>query len=362
MASFRSTNILLSGIAIVFILIQTKNLLIPFILALIIWYIIREVKNLLRRNKFIKNRFPLWLQNGLVFVLIFMVIGGIAELLSSSIQSFAAILPAYEANVQKINKSILDTFNFDVWESLRSYSGTVDFSSTVQPILNSLTSILGDGFMIIIYCVFLLLEESVFRKKFEMIFSSEGKFEEAKAITDKIDNSFSNYISLKSLVSLLTAGLSFIVLLIIGVDVPILWAFIIFLLNYIPSIGSLIATAFPAIVAMLQFGEVMPGIYVLAGVGAIQILVGNVIEPKVMGDSLNISPLVVIISLIIWGAIWGVLGMVLSVPITVMLIIILAQFPATRNIAIMLSSNGILEKPKEDPPPVEEPSSEVEVA
>ena len=355
MANLRSTNILISLIAIVFILIETKNLLIPFVLALIIWYIIRETRHFLRKSTFIRKYFPIWLQNSLVFILIFLIIGLAAELLSSSIQRFAAILPAYEANVQKINSSINSEFNFDIMENLRSYSGTVDFSSSIQPVLNSLTSILGDGFMIIIYCVFLLLEESVFRTKFEKIFSNDGKFEEVKAITDKIDHSFSQYITLKTLVSLLTGVLSYLVLLIIGVDVPILWAFIIFLLNYIPSIGSLIATTFPAIVAMLQFGEVMPGVWVLLGVGAIQILVGNFIDPKLMGDSLNISPLVVIISLIVWGAIWGVLGMVLSVPITVMMIIIMAQFPATKNIAIMLSANGEV-KQEEDPPQLAESS------
>ena len=351
MLNSRTPAILISGIAIVYILIVTKSFLLPFMLALIIWYVIRGAKNFLRRNKFIRNRFPSWLQNSLVFVLIFMVLGGVAELLRSSIQRFVLILPQYEANVQKINAAINNTFNFDTLEYLRNYSGTADFSSTIQPVINSLTTILGDGFMIIIYCIFLLLEEAVFRKKFELIFSNEGKLEEAKAISQKIDRSFSHYISLKTFVSLLTAGLSYIVLLIIGVDVPILWAFLIFLLNYIPSIGSLIATAFPAVVAMLQFGEVMPGIWVLVGVGAIQVLVGNGIEPRLMGNTLNISPLVVILSLVVWGSIWGILGMVLSVTIMVMLITIMAQFPATKNIAIMLSAKGLVE-PKKEPVPI----------
>ncbi|MEO0874547.1 MAG: AI-2E family transporter, partial [Bacteroidota bacterium] len=108
----------------------------------------------------------------------------------------------------------------------------------------------------------------------------------------------------------------------------------------IPSIGSLIATTFPAIIAILQTGEFMPGLWVLLGVGIIQVIVGNFIEPRLMGNSLNISPLVVILSLIAWGAIWGVIGMVLSVPIMVMLIIVCARFESTRNIAIILSENG----------------------
>jgi predicted PurR-regulated permease PerM len=143
----------------------------------------------------------------------------------------------------------------------------------------------------------------------------------------------------------LTGFLSYIVLLVLGVHSPILWAILIFLLNYIPSIGSLIATTFPAIFAMLQFGDLSSGIWVLVSVGTIQLVVGNFIEPKIMGNSLNISPLVVLVALIVWGAIWGIVGMLLSVPITVMMIIIMAQFENTKSLAILLSATGELKTP-----------------
>lgn len=91
---------------------------------------------------------------------------------------------------------------------------------------------------------------------------------------------------------------------------------------------------------MLQFGEVMPGIWVLIIVGAIQLIVGNYLDPKLTGNTLNVSPLIVILGLAFWGAIWGIIGMFLSVPITVMIIIILSEFPATQPIAILLTKNG----------------------
>ena len=142
----------------------------------------------------------------------------------------------------------------------------------------------------------------------------------------------------------MTGVLSFFVLLLIGVDAPLFWAFLIFILNFIPTIGSLIATAFPAVFSMLQFGEFTPALMVLAFVGAIQIIVGNLIEPRLMGSSLNISPLVVFLTLALWGLIWGVTGMLLSVPITVILIIILSEFEGTRSLAIMLSQKGNIGK------------------
>ena len=142
------------------------------------------------------------------------------------------------------------------------------------------------------------------------------------------------------MVSILTGVLSYFALVLLGIDAPIFWAFLIFILNYIPTVGSLIATTFPSIFAMLQFGEIMPGVWVLIIVGAIQLVVGNYIDPKLTGDSLNVSPLIVILGLAFWGAIWGIIGMFLSVPITVMLIIIFSEIPSTRPIAILLTKDG----------------------
>jgi predicted PurR-regulated permease PerM len=129
----------------------------------------------------------------------------------------------------------------------------------------------------------------------------------------------------------------------VGLDFAIFWAFLIFLLNFIPNIGSLIATLFPSALALIQFENTFaPFLVILIGVGAIQLLVGNLIEPRMMGSSLNISSLAVILSLSLWGTIWGITGMVLCVPITVIMMIIFAQFPTTRPVAILLSENGQL--------------------
>ena len=146
----------------------------------------------------------------------------------------------------------------------------------------------------------------------------------------------------------MTGLLSYFVLLIIGVDAPAFWAFLIFVLNFIPTIGSLIATIFPTIFALLQFGDFTQGILVLAIVGSIQMVIGNLVEPKLMGDSLNISPLVVLLTLAIWGVMWGITGMLLSVPITVIMIIIMSEFQTTRPLAILLSQTGKINTENDD--------------
>ena len=156
----------------------------------------------------------------------------------------------------------------------------------------------------------------------------------------QINHSVSEYIRLKTLVSLLTGGIGLVFLLIMRVEAAFFWAFLIFVLNYIPTIGSLVATAFPAFFSLLQFGELTPFLIILVGLGAVQLLVGNVVEPRIMGKSLNLSPLVTILALVVWGVIWGIVGMLLSVPITVIMVIIFSHFEGTRKAAILLSETG----------------------
>ena len=114
------------------------------------------------------------------------------------------------------------------------------------------------------------------------------------------------------------------------------------MLNFIPTIGSIIATLFPAMLALIQFDTFGPFFIVLAAVGSIQVVVGNVLEPKLMGNTLNVSPFVVMMSLTLWGSVWGIAGAFLSVPITVILLIIFAHFEKTRYIAVLLSGDGSL--------------------
>jgi predicted PurR-regulated permease PerM len=140
----------------------------------------------------------------------------------------------------------------------------------------------------------------------------------------------------------MTGFCSYIVLLLVGVEAPLFWAFLIFILNFIPTVGSLIATLFPAIFALFQFGEFSQSLIILSVVGSIQVVFGNFVEPKLMGSTLNISPLVVFLTLALWGLIWGITGMLLSVPITVSIIIIMSEFPGTRPIAILLSQKGLI--------------------
>ncbi|MFT6865432.1 MAG: AI-2 transport protein TqsA [Cyclobacteriaceae bacterium] len=336
----KTTYILVSLVAMVTMLHYSQEYVIPFIFALIIWFIIHELRENLQMVPYIRDHWPLWVQSTIAFAVINIVVLVVVEMLLASMSALTESVDIYETNFNTSMTKVNDLFGMDVMAQLVDYVNNMDVSALIASTLDFATVLLGDFFLILIYIVFLLVEESVFDLKLNAIYPSRSKQNKNKKLFQKMDKNISRYLSLKTLVSLVTGGLSYFALLILGIDAPIFWAILIFVLNYIPTVGSLIATLFPAFFAILQFGELAPFLYVLVTVGTIQVIVGNIVEPKIMGNSLNMSSLVVILSLTIWGAIWGVMGMILSVPITVMIIIVCEEIPSLRFIAIALSEKG----------------------
>tara|TARA_B100000401_G_C52803760_1_gene720015 strand:+ start:149 stop:1174 length:1026 start_codon:yes stop_codon:yes gene_type:complete len=328
------------AISIVTTLIYGKSLLIPFIFALLLWFLSRKLRISLNKIKFINKFLPSWLKNTIssLFILSLLII--ISKILSSNINTLATASKNYDSNIGSIIESLSSYLTVDVVEALKNQLGNINFGKILSLIFNSLTELFGNLFMIIIYVLFIFLEEVNFHQKLILAFSKSNKQDKISTVIEEIEASITNYLGLKTIVSLCTGLLSYIVLLFIGIDAPIFWAFLITLLNYIPTVGSLIATVFPATYCLLQFGEVYPFVLVLVLVGTIQVLIGNILEPRLMGNSLNISSLATLIALSVWGSIWGITGMFLSVPISVILIIILSQFPSTKPVAIMLSDKG----------------------
>jgi len=331
---------LLVAIASVVVLVYTKTILIPFVLAAIVWYIIRLVQLRMARFRFHGKPLPRWLRGSLAFGISVLVLAGVASLLTANMRGIAEVLPAYEQNLRTLRAELESRTGLDLMRRMDHAVSGIDFARVLTAVLNSLTALLGNGFLVLVYVAFILLEERHARDKLLALYADGGRRDRIGTILRKVDDSLGRYVTLKTGVSLLTGTLSYVALLIIGVDFAFFWATLIFLLNYIPTIGSLVATLFPAVIAGVQYGAFGPALWVLGTVGIIQALVGNVLEPRLMGNSLNVSPLVVLLALTFWGGLWGIVGMVLSVPITVTLVIVLAQFPQTRWLAVLLSEKG----------------------
>lgn len=325
---------------VTYILIIGKGILIPFLFALLFWFLTRIIRKALYKLPAAKKYLPYWASNIIVFFVILIAITFAADLILNNIDDLSRSFHASKPNIEKLENSINSLLGINLSNTINTYIGQFDYTSILGNIAGGISGLMGNFFMIILYALFVFLEESSFASKMGTMFSTPDNFARFENIMSKIESSISSYLTLKTFVSILTGVLSYIVLLVVGVDAAAFWAFLIFLLNFVPTVGSLIATVFPAVYSLIQFGTWTPFLVVLIGVGVVQLIIGNVVEPRLFGKSLNVSPLVTILALAIWGQIWGITGMVLSVPIMVIMVICFSQFESTRNIAILLSEKG----------------------
>jgi predicted PurR-regulated permease PerM len=200
---------------------------------------------------------------------------------------------------------------------------------------------IGTAFgMVMVYMIFIFIEQWTFPKKLKALFPSQRQFSKMSFIIRSIDSHMKKYIAVKTWVSFLQGFSSYILFMALGIDFAVIWAFIVFILNYIPTIGSIVAAALPALYAFALSGDLRVPLLSLAGSVAINFVFGNIMDTKMMGKTLNLSTMAILFNLVFWGMLWGPAGMFFSVPILTMAFIACAQFDKTRWIAVLLSADG----------------------
>lgn len=325
---------------IVLLLIVAEPIIVPFVIAILIWFVVKKTRNLIDKIGFFNQYIPRWIKTLLASIVIFSALFSVARLLIYNIEILSFSYEDYSANINTIGAQIESLTGLDLQKQMIDALKTLESTDYLSRLVNSISGILGNMVMIIFYIIFILVEESLFEHKLKLITEGSEHPEKSKQTLAKIDKTMSRYIGLKSLIALCTATLGFFVFYFVGLNAPIFWAFLLFMFNFIPSVGPILASILPALFALLQFGDFTGFLIILISLTSISVLIGNFLEPRLMGNTLNISPLVAVLSLAVWGALWGITGMLLSVPITVALIIIFSQFPNTRSIAILLSEKG----------------------
>jgi predicted PurR-regulated permease PerM len=194
--------------------------------------------------------------------------------------------------------------------------------------------------LVFIYLGFLMASRGTFERKAVKLFPGREERQEAVRLFLRIRDVIESYLWIQTLLGLVIAVASWAVMMVMGVDDALFWAFLIFVLNYVPIVGAVVAIAAPALFALVQFGDPGHAAILLAALFAITFVVGNIMLPRMQGSSLNVDPLVVLLSLAFWGALWGLAGAFLSTPLTVLAMVILAQFEGSRWIAVLLSGDG----------------------
>jgi predicted PurR-regulated permease PerM len=263
---------------------------------------------------------------------------GFTFLIGGTLSSFSGNLPKYESTLSTISNSGIQylsekglNFSKDQVSTLIQPARILEFTSSA---LNGLFSVMGNTFLIFLTVLFILTEFGSFSVKAKAILSGSGK---SIAYFSTITQNIRQYLWIKTLIGLLEGIIIYVTLLIIGVDYALLWALIAFLMNYIPNIGSIIASIPTVLFALVQLG-LGGAIWTLAAFVVIHNIIGNFLEPRIMGKGLGLSTLVVFLSLLFWGFIFGPVGMFLSVPITMTIKIILEQNEETQWLAILLGT------------------------
>ena len=309
-------------------------LLVPFLIAAFLALI--TVKPMLWLQA---HRVPSILAALLIVTMLMLILATVGAILGTSIAEFTAALPAYQARLDVIIDGVFKFVvkNFNVDESIQSMSDMIDpgfAMGLVAGLLNSLREVLTNTFLIVFTMIFILLEAGTARTKFEAAFGRSA--DTLENVRDFMQN-LGRYLGIKTLISMATGLCAGTLTWSLGLDFPLLWAMLAFLLNYVPTIGSIIAAVPAVLLALIQIG---PGAAGATAVGFIfiNIVFGNFLEPRLMGYGVGISPLIVFVGLIAWGWIFGPVGMLLSVPLTMTLKMALESDDRTRWVAILIGS------------------------
>ncbi|NJN50620.1 MAG: AI-2E family transporter [Gammaproteobacteria bacterium] len=297
------------------------------------------------------RRCPVGLAISLVMAVIVLALVGIGMLISNSVDAFLASLPFYQERLGEItNAGVAFLTDLGIEVSMNMFTETFDPAMALQMVgttLRGLGAALSNGFLILLTVIFILAEASSFPSKLRRVLDSPEH--ELAGFADFADN-VNRYMAIKTTISTITGAAIAIWLTILGVDFAILWGLVAFMLNYVPNIGSIIAAIPAVLLALVQLGPI-PAAMTAAGYVVVNLVMGNVVEPRYMGRGLGLSTLVVFVSLVFWGWVLGPVGMLLSVPLTMTAKIALATHPSTTWVAHLLGPGDPHSTPARDPEP-----------
>jgi len=311
---------------------MAKVVVLPLIIAWLLSYILTPIVKFL-----VKNRVPA----GLAVLMVLLLVIGFFYLIGFFVQNrvmvFIGEYENYASQLSMISTDILNQINMPE-NMLRDFDWTGEIGKKLLSISGQFLNLISNMGMVLIFLVFMLLGRPFSQNKIDAAFPSD----QAKRVTDvltSITSQISRYLSIKLTVSTITALLVWLALTIIGVDFPVTWAILTFLLNFIPTVGSVLATIPPVLIALVQFYPNMwVALFVLIALLIIQQTMGSFIEPKLAGASLNLSPVVILLSLVFWGWLWGVTGAILSVPIAAAIKISCENIELLKPVSVLMGS------------------------
>ncbi len=321
-------------------LIYGASVLVPLSLAVLLFVLISAIIDRFKGTKLFGRNTPDWIAHVLAFGLVVVGVAIILSILTSQAGAVSEAFPRYEARFAHIISQFASLIGDEAFTAAKAGVAEMNLSNLASGALSSASGFLSALFLVILYVAFLMSERRSMRQKLALAIPDHQAHDKVLKIANSMSTSLQRYVSIKTFVSILTSVGCYAFMKPVGLDFAETWAVLAFMLNFIPTIGSILGVVLPTIVALVQFETALPIFVVVLGCGAVQFTIGNVLEPKITGRSLNLSPFLVILSLTFWTAVWGIPGALMSVPLTVCIMIVLCHIPATRPLAVLMSGDG----------------------
>jgi AI-2 transport protein TqsA len=329
----------ITAVFFVYVLRELHTIFIPFCIALFLYFMLNEIVRKLGQWKIPKTLIMIGVLAG-IFVCLYLF----GLLIFTGAASFIDNFPAYSEKIPRLVKGVLANLKLPLID-VKKYIAGIDWDNIFNPAqittlvsgtLGTFTSFIGNLLLVLLLLMFMLGEKVPMVTRIARTLSPK-RAEEFQGIVTAVETRIQHYLFIKTLMSVATAALAALILLVARVDFIIFTALLIFLLNYIPTFGSLLGTIFPVLITFLRYGFCLRLVLVTASLMVMQFVMGNVLEPQIMGKSMNLSPIIILLSLIFWGWLWGVVGMFLAVPVTSAIKIILDSIPPLEPVAAAMS-------------------------
>ena len=327
----------LSAVTLCVVLNVAGNVFIPMVIA---WFILQMLRPVIKIARTLK--FNAWLSVILVFAVI--AIAGLAafKFMASQVVEFGHVYTEYSDKLIEWSVGMMQTLSVPP-EAVKNFDWFAILRENASNISSLIIALSSKFVMTFVFLMFMMLEAPYLDDKIRKAFGKNSQ--RVQKIISDISEQVSRYLGTLALISFATGVCAWLILTVLGVRLAAGWGVLTFLLNFIPTVGSIIATVPPVVMAIIQFspGLFMP-LLVLVSLAAIQITIGNIITPKVVGDRLGVSPVAILLSLLLWGMIWGIPGALLSTPIISIIKIVCENIPVLQPISVLIGSGESVRK------------------
>ena len=333
--------VIIAFAVVLFLLVQARFMLITLAIAIIVFSLTSDFINFVSRAKIGRVGIPNWLASLVAVILIAAGMLTLTSILLSQINTVLFTTLSYAERAPSAIASLLSWLGPDSEDAIYNAMNAIEVSGYLRSAAGQAGNLMQGTVLVILFVTFLFAERIWFRSKLENFIGDTANAERVTKIITSIIHRVNYYILVKTLISAATGAMIFLLASFFNLDLAVAIGVMTFVLNFIPNVGSIIATLLIAIVAHVQLGDATTTGLIFGIAGIVQFVNGNIIDPSLMGRALRLSSFGIIISLAFWGAVWGIPGMFLSVPIMVMLMVVCSHVPALRPIAILLSRAGL---------------------